>query len=192
MSIVRQPMDELLTGHYWKTPFLWESGCPEPSSTQSLRFEPIAGDRLVSRVAEVLASSADPSDRHAVVQHGEQGAARELISFAPEYFRWSSRWWQSAHIASGDEIGFVLPVVFKDPQRSKEGCPQGSIFYMGTLPRHRNMGYSLALLAEATRILIAAKCWRIFCDTGTENVPMVKSFRRAGYMERAPWQRPVA
>ena len=56
----------------------------------------------------------------------------------------------------------------------------------------RTSGYAFELIAEATRLFIDAQCWRIFCDTGTDNHPMIKAFRKAGYKERTPWQRSVA
>jgi len=62
---------------------------------------------------------------------------------------------------------------------------------MGVLPASRGKGYAAELLAQATRLLIAADCWRIFCDTSSHNEPMLKAFRRAGYEERTPWQRPL-
>jgi ribosomal protein S18 acetylase RimI-like enzyme len=62
---------------------------------------------------------------------------------------------------------------------------------MGVLPEFRGRGYAFELLAEATRIFDAAHCWRVFCDTATDNFPMVDAFRRAGYIEHAPWQRSV-
>jgi ribosomal protein S18 acetylase RimI-like enzyme len=86
----------------------------------------------------------------------------------------------------------VLPVLFQSEARCKDGHPQGTIFYIGVLPQFRGHGYALELLAEATQLFIEAKCWRIFCDTGSDNLPMVNAFRNAGYKERARWQRPVA
>ena len=61
---------------------------------------------------------------------------------------------------------------------------------MGVLPAFR--GHALCLLTQATRVFIAARCWRIFCDTCTTNAPMVQAFRTAGYREGQPWQRPLA
>jgi ribosomal protein S18 acetylase RimI-like enzyme len=63
---------------------------------------------------------------------------------------------------------------------------------MGVLPQFRARGYGLELVYEATRVFLAAGCWRIFCDTGTDNAPMIMTFRQAGYMERKQWQRPLA
>lgn len=185
-------MAPLQPGHYWKTPFLWEPGCAEPEPARALRFEPAPHEWLLSAMGQVMASSADPSDQHAVAEHGERSAAEELLSIAPKYFSWQADWWRLARSDKGEEVGFVLPVLFSDERRSRNGQPQGSIFYMGILPQHRRNGWSHELLAEATRIFIAAGCWRIFCDTGTDNAPMVSSFRKAGYMECEPWQRHFA
>jgi ribosomal protein S18 acetylase RimI-like enzyme len=85
----------------------------------------------------------------------------------------------------------VLPVLFTEERFWKEDRAQGTILYMGVLPRFRGRRYALELVNEATRVFIEADCWRVFCDTGTENTPMVRTFRQAGYMEREPWQRPL-
>lgn len=63
---------------------------------------------------------------------------------------------------------------------------------MGVLPAFRRRGHGLELVHEAPRLLTEARCWRIFCDTGTDNAPMVNAFRRAGYLGRQPWQWPLA
>ena len=92
----------------------------------------------------------------------------------------------------GDRVGFVLPVTFKDSAKSKDGQPQGTIFYIGVLPSFRGQGYASNLVAEATQIFIEARCWRVFCDASSRNEPMLLAFRNAGYKEGESWQRPVA
>lgn len=184
-------MDPLQPGHYWKTPFLWEPGCQVPGPAPALHFEPAPAEWLTGAISQVMASSGDPSDQHAVTGLGERLAAQDLLSIAPTYFSWQPDWWQLARNDAGEAVGFVLPVLFRDEQRSRNGQPQGTVFYMGMLPQHRGHGHAHELLAQATRIFIDAGCWRIFCDTGTDNAPMVAAFRRAGFMERKPWQRLV-
>jgi ribosomal protein S18 acetylase RimI-like enzyme len=186
-------MDPLQPGHYWKTPFLWELGCKGPTPPPAgVAFAPIAVEVLASLIGRAMANSRDQSDQHAVATHGEPGAAEDLLSFAPEYFSWEPGWWRCARTEQGNTAGFVLPVVFKAEDRCREGRPQGTIFYMGVMPEYRGQGFGKALVDEATRVFTEAKCWRIFCDTGTDNEPMVRAFRSCGYIERKPWQRPVA
>jgi hypothetical protein len=38
-SNVRQHMDTPSPGHYWKTPFIWEPGSPEPPTVSLLRYD---------------------------------------------------------------------------------------------------------------------------------------------------------
>lgn len=184
-------MDALQPGHYWKTPFLWEPGCREPAAAPGLRFDAADDGWLAGAIAEVMAHSLDESDRFAVAQWGSAGAVADLMSVLPQHFDRPAGWWRVAVDAQERPVGFVLPVLFKDAGRWKDGRPQGTIFYMGVLPGFRGRRVALALVDEATRLFRQADCWRIFCDTGTDNAPMVRAFRRAGYLERAPWQRPV-
>jgi ribosomal protein S18 acetylase RimI-like enzyme len=185
-------MDDLRPGHYWKTPFVWEEGCPEPKSVSPLRFEVAEHEWLKGAVAQTMASSMDESDTFAVSQGGPSKAATDLIAIAPEYFDMQPGWWRMAKDTEENRVGFVLPVLFKGEKTWKEGRPEATIFYMGVLPEYRGLGYSRELLGEAVRICRLANCWRLFCDTGTENHPMVNAFRLAGFKELNPWQRPVA
>ncbi len=184
-------MEAPLPGHRWKTPFVWEPGRPPPSTAQRLAFEAAPHDWLLATVARVMASSADESDKHAVKELGRSRAAEELLAPAPQYFEHRPEWWKLAADGQGRRIGFVLPVLFLGEMHKKDGRPKGTILYIGVLPEFRGRGYGQDLLAEARRTCIAANCWRISCDTGTDNYPMVNAFRQAGYIEREPWQRPV-
>ena len=134
----------------------------------------------------------DESDKYNVPRIGVDAAVQELYDLFPRYFRREVGWWKAARDATGAVIGFVLPVIFQEERFWKEGRPQGTIYYMGVLPEFRRRGHAHKLVHEATRVLIGAGCWCVFCDTGTDNVAMVRAFRRAGYMERTPWQRPMA
>jgi len=184
-------MDTLQPGHCWKTPFYREPGWAMPA-TSALTFEAAPGDWLLDAVAQVMADSLDESDRHAVARSGSVRAAGDLLALAPQHFETRSGWWRRGLDANGRPVGFVLPVLFRAEKNWKDGRPEGTIFYMGVLPPCRGHGHAFDLLVEATRIFDAAHCWRVFCDTGTDNVPMVHAFRRAGYQERAPWQRSLA
>jgi GNAT superfamily N-acetyltransferase len=184
-------MDAPEPGHYWKTPFVWEPGAPEPQVPPILRFEPAQEEWLMSAVAKVMAESQDQSDQFAVAKFGAERAVADLMAVLPEYFERPDGWWSVGIDSDGREVGFVLPVLFKDRSRWKDSRPQGTIFYMGVLPGYRGRGYALALVLHATRLFAGAGCWRISCDTGSDNAFMVRTFRAAGYQERKPWQRPL-
>jgi len=185
-------MDTPEPGHYWKTPFYWESGCPLPPMETRLHFEPISDEDLRPLIGAAMATSMDESDRFNVPRIGIEAAVQEVYELLPRYFERQAGWWRVGKSPEGHVAGFVVPVTFKEERFWKDGRPQGTIFYMGVLPQSRGRGYGLELVHEATRIFLAANRWRIFCDTGTDNAPMVNAFRQAGYMERKQWQRPLA
>ena len=185
-------MDTLKPGHYWKTPFYWESGCPLPPAAHKLSFESASDEALRPLIASVMATSMDESDRFNVPRVGIEASVQELYDVLPQYFCRQTGWWRIGKDSNGRSVGFVLPVTFKEARFSKDGRPQGTIFYMGVLPEFRGHGYSPALVHEATRVFLAANCWRIFCDTGTDNALMIQAFRRAGYLEREKRQRSLA
>jgi ribosomal protein S18 acetylase RimI-like enzyme len=179
-------------GYFIKIPFFWKPGCPVPAAERRLQFR--AADRtwLEDALGEVMDSSPDPSDAHAVQQMGPRGAALDLLGAVHPYFEVAVGWWQCAEDERGERVGFVLPVVFADQARTRDGLREGTIFHMGVLPSQRGKGYGHALLAQATRTLCAAGVWRIFCDTAANNAPMIAAFRAAQYLEREPWERPIS
>lgn len=191
MSTVRDPA-AAPAGQFWKTPFVWESGGPAPPPARTLRYEPAPAPWLHAAVAETMADSLDESDRHAVATDGAAGAARALLALDADHFVQPDGWWRAAIDARGTPVGFVLPVLFADPARGRDGRPQATIYYMGVLPAHRGRGHALELLHETLRLAAQAGCWRVFCDASSANAPMLQAFRRAGFVERAPWLRPVA
>jgi GNAT superfamily N-acetyltransferase len=163
-----------------------------PKPEFRLSFEPASDEELRPTIGAVMATSMDESDRFNVPRIGVDAAVQEVYDLLPQYFERQSDWWRVGKDGQGQTVGFVLPVTFREERFWREGRPQGTIFYMGVLPEFRGKGYGLALVHEATRVFLAAGCWRVFCDTGTTNAPMVQAFRHAGYMERQPWQRPLA
>jgi ribosomal protein S18 acetylase RimI-like enzyme len=159
-----------------------------PAEVSRLAFCPVQTEWLEQALAEVLATSLDPADRLAVAENGTLGAAKLLLSLANAHFVQEPQWWQRAETEQGEAAGFVLCSVF--PQEEGQ-ARQGTIFYMGVLPAHRGNRYGRQLLGQATRILVEAGVSRILCDTAACNAPMISAFRAAGYMERAPWERPL-
>jgi hypothetical protein len=121
-------MDALEPGHYWKTPFFWETGCKTAPATSMLSFEAVSDDWLLDALARVMADSLDESDRHALGRFGSAGAARELLAMAPQYFETRPGWWRAGLDSSGHRVGFVLPVLFRAAERWRDGRPEGTIF----------------------------------------------------------------
>jgi ribosomal protein S18 acetylase RimI-like enzyme len=183
-------------GYYWKIPFFWEVGCREPVSADievpgGLRFEPTQPVWLRHALGEAMANSPDESDHLAVRRAGADGAADELLAICPTYFEHEDGWWRAAVGPEGHAVGFVLPALFRDQTRWEDGIPRGTVVYIAVAPEFRGHGYVHTLLDEATRVLLEAGCRRIVCDTAWNNLPMIGAFRRAGYLEQAPWQRPL-
>lgn len=177
-------------GHFWKTPFVQEP--PQaPADDGVLRFAPAPPGWLAEALAQVMASGPDESDRAAVQALGAAGAAAELLQVDPEWFRVPEGGWRQACDAEGRAVGFVLPVTMVPAHTWRDGRPQGTVYYMGVLPALRGRGHGGRLLAEAGRAFAAAGCWRGFCDASSANAPMLAAFRRAGWQERPPWQRPL-
>jgi ribosomal protein S18 acetylase RimI-like enzyme len=184
-------MDAPSPGHFWKIPFLWEPGHPLPPAHGALHFEPAPADWLAPALADVMAHSLDESDQAAVAELGARGAADELLAVDEDYFEACGGGWRRACTADGRPVGLLLPVLLKPERSRRDGRRTGSIYYMGVLPEARGRGHGGELLDEATRTFVAAGCWRIFCDTGARNAPMLAAFRRRGYQERAAWERPL-
>ena len=89
-------MDALLPGRYWKTHFIWEPGCPEPSARSSLQFAAAHEDWLRGAVAQVMSNSLDESDRYAVARAGASQAVTDLFAFDQEHFEKVDGWWSVA------------------------------------------------------------------------------------------------
>jgi len=180
--------------HFWKTPFVFEFDGPPPATSNRLQYEDADELWLRNALRETITSSLSESDRFLVERVGADQVAEELLSLSANHFIQPPHWWRMARDPEGHAVGFVLPVLFKEPEPDPQGGsrPEATIFHMGVLPPFRGHGYALDLIKEATRICWSAGCWRVFCDTASGNKPMRKAFRHAGYAELAPWQRPLS
>ncbi|SDE81680.1 Acetyltransferase (GNAT) family protein [Paenibacillus sp. cl6col] len=58
---------------------------------------------------------------------------------------------------------------------------EGTIHYIGVIPKFRGKGFINDLLLRSTRVLQELGVWRIFADTDVENIPMRNAFEKAGY-----------
>jgi len=181
-------------GHFWKTPFVCLAEHWHPPPSKRLRYQEPDDLWLRKALPQTLATSLSESDQHLVARLGPDLVADDLLARAAEHFIRPPHWWRVGLDAEGQAVGFVLPVLFKEPELDPQGQqrPEGTIFHMGVLPPYRGHGYALELINEATRLCMSVGCWRVFCDTASANAPMIKAFREAGYEELPPWQRPLS
>jgi ribosomal protein S18 acetylase RimI-like enzyme len=177
---------------YPKVPFTWEEPKPLIEVSSRLTFEPVKtrGDNLLTSVmASIMALSADASDQQKVSEYGSHAAAEMFLNSAEGYSH-QDEWWQFGINEKGDIIGLVLPVIFTGC--AKEGLEEGTIDYIGVLPKYRGLGLAIDLLSKGTRILQEVGVWRVFCDTAVNNVGMISTFQRVGYRQYSePYERPV-
>jgi GNAT superfamily N-acetyltransferase len=175
---------------YWKVPFEWTGKAAPAEDELHDRSCWLTGKDApppVELVADVLANSPGPEDRHAVERLGPEEAARRLLALAAGFSYLPERW----HVLKVDEhtaAGFVLPVVYDD---SRGGLDEATIYHMGVAPNHRGAGIGRLLLRRATRVLLSHGVWRIFCDTAATNEPMIHLFEQEGWIRLPPYERPI-
>ena len=175
---------------YLKVPFEWtEKIAPsEDQSQDGVSWLSGSGaPEPVELVADVLANSPGPEDRHAVQRLGAAEAARRVLALATGFSYLPERW----HVLTVDEraAGFVLPVVYEGC--SRDGLDEATIYHMGVAPAHRGAGIGRLLLRRATRVLVSHGVWRIFCDTAATNEPMIHLFEQEGWTRLPPYERPI-
>ncbi|MFI8828549.1 GNAT family N-acetyltransferase [Streptomyces sp. NPDC053431] len=159
----------------------WRSGTPVAGPGDRLSFRPVRDrEDLLALMTPVMEGTLDAhgqadlasglSPREAAEQHYDEELA---------HYRTPREWWRIAELpGTGEPVGFVVPV---------RNNYHPIIAYIGVLPAHRGHGYIDDILAEGTRVLAAQDVPRIRAATDLGNVPMAKSFARAGYItfERA-------
>ncbi|MFD5323293.1 GNAT family N-acetyltransferase [Streptomyces sp. NPDC127092] len=155
----------------------WRRGTPVPEPTDRLVFRPVRDrEDLLALMTPVMEGTLDAhgqadlasglSPREAAALHYDE----ELAHYATP-----REWWRIAELpGTGEPVGFVVPA---------RNNYHPIIAYIGVLPAHRGRGHIDELLAEGTRVLAAQDgVERIRAATDVGNVPMAKSFARAGYV----------
>ena len=152
--------------------FEWtaEAGLPLPS--ERLIFFPEPDDDVFLNVFQQVAiGSLDHGTIESVARLGLEGHARETLA-CHRGMRGDRAWWRTAFTRNGERVGFTIPSANEDSH---------VIGYLGVVPEMRGHGYAVDLLAEATRILAGDGAERVRADTDLTNVPMARTFERAGY-----------
>lgn len=133
---------------------------------------------FIDAVQRASVQTLDREDQMAIAQVGlQQMAANYFTLLQNEHWAYHPNWWQVAYAADGTLVGFVQPLLFR-------ATPQtGTIGYIGVVPEQRGHRYVDDLLAKAQRILQEAAVLDMYCDTDSENFPMIGAFQRAGYQD---------
>ena len=168
--------------HQEKVVFVWNEPRPLVRLPSRLTFRSVRPEDLAafaSAIERVLEGSLDTCDKARLLRSPGREVARWYMQPDSKIFAYDSAWWQLAYAADQSIVGFTQPVVYKGC--AKDGLEEGTIHYIGVLPEHRGHGYIVDLLSAATRTMQDVGVWRIYCDTDTNNSPMIDAFRRVGY-----------
>ncbi|MET8505770.1 GNAT family N-acetyltransferase [Streptomyces sp. NPDC004787] len=154
----------------------WRAGTAVPEPTGRLVFRPVRDrEDLLALMTAVMRGTLDAHGRADLAaglsrrQAAEQHYDEELAHYTTP-----REWWRIAELAeTGEPVGFVVPA---------RNSYHAIIAYIGVLPAHRGRGLVDEILAEGTRVLAAQGVPRIRAATDIGNVPMARSFARAGYV----------
>lgn len=159
----------------------WRAGAPVPEPRGRLVFRPVRDrEDLLALMTPVMEGTLDAHGQADLASGLSPREAAEL-HYDDELAHYTTprAWWRIAELAeTGEPVGFVVPA---------RNNYHPIIAYVGVLPAQRGNGYIDDILAEGTRVLAAEGVPNIRAATDVGNVPMAKSFARAGYVnfERA-------
>jgi GNAT superfamily N-acetyltransferase len=175
---------------YWKVAFEWPGDrvpSVEPSPPR-VAWSPAADvPQLTCLVGRILAHSVGAWDIAAVSKLGAEGAAAKILA-PTRGFSFQPEWWEVITLDRID-AGFVLPVIYDDCAR--DGLDEATIYHLGVAPEQRGRGLGRMLLRRATQTLLDHGVWRIFCDTGINNAPMIHLFQHEGWTRLPAHRQPI-
>ncbi|MFG2113763.1 GNAT family N-acetyltransferase [Streptomyces sp. NPDC048718] len=149
---------------------------PPPAPTGRLVFRPVRDrEDLLALMTPVMEGTLDAHGQADLASGLSLREAAEL-HYDDELAHYTTprSWWRIAELATtGEPVGFVVPA---------RNNYHAIIAYLGVLPAHRGRGHIDEILAEGTRILAEEGVPRIRAATDVGNVPMARSFARAGYV----------
>ncbi|WP_030934493.1 GNAT family N-acetyltransferase [Streptomyces sp. NRRL B-24720] len=154
----------------------WTPSSLLPKSRERLVFRPVADrEDLLALMTPVMEGTLDAHGKADLASGLSPREAAER-HYDGEFagFKSPHEWWRIAELSDeGRPVGFVVPA---------RNSYHPIIAYIGVLPAHRGNRYIDEILAEGTRILAAEGVDRIRASTDLGNIPMAKSFARAGYV----------
>lgn len=152
----------------------WRAGTPLPEPAGRLRFRPVRDPgELIELMTLVLDGTLDAHSRDDLTRMTARAAAEEQYRDELERYASPHEWWRVATLPDGEPVGFVIPA---------HNGYNPIIAYLGVVPAHRGRGYIDEVLAAGTRLLADEGVPRIRAATDVGNVPMARSFARAGYV----------
>ncbi len=149
-------------------------------------FDQVGYEVFSDTVAKAHQQTLDRNEQNALKElENKQGSFAEWLKTefeeASVYFDYEPDWWQVAYNKAGQIVGYIQPVVFKD--NTQENLREGTLYYMGVVLEARGNGYVNDLLAQSIATLQTVGVWRIYCDTDSENYPMIRAFEKAHFEE---------
>lgn len=170
-----------------KRTFSWNEPRPPIDVPARLSFRSLVTEGKDALLAAAAAGLEGTLDR---VEQAEMSALedaslgellREEWEEITQGFSYEPEWFQLAYNEQGELVGYVQPVTY--PNCNKGDLQEASIYHIAVLPAHRGHGYVDDILAQAVSTLQKVGVWRIYCDTDSENFPMVAAFERAAFEE---------
>jgi GNAT superfamily N-acetyltransferase len=128
------------------------------------------------RFVEVMTEAAEGDPFESMEGRDADADFEELVELAGNrYDPWS---WFLA-LVDGEVVGVLLPQILPDAES------EGTLFYVGVLPRFRGRGYGRALHAAGLSMLAERGAVGYFGSTDTRNEPMLRVFARNGCERRS-------
>ncbi|WP_405016017.1 dihydrofolate reductase family protein [Kitasatospora sp. NBC_00070] len=142
-----------------------------PTAGGRLTFSEGTDEEFLDVFRRIAVGSLDGETRRNLALMGPEATAQEEVDF---YLGCPGErsWWRLARTPDGQVAGLALPSA--TPYNRNVG-------YLGVVPELRGQGYVDEVLAEITRVQVAAGAELITATTDTDNAPMAAAFARAGY-----------
>jgi CTP:molybdopterin cytidylyltransferase MocA/ribosomal protein S18 acetylase RimI-like enzyme len=151
----------------------WERGTEPVGDAERLSFEPVGDEPFYEAMGMTLAGTEDRALRRLSSASAPATAARRAMAG----LRRGPVEWELARDEDGVFAGVSAPALV--------GERDAVIGYVGVAPDRRGRGYAVALLARATRALVAARATPIRGDSDVLNRAMASAFRRLAYVRFA-------
>ncbi|MEV7414821.1 GNAT family N-acetyltransferase [Streptomyces sp. NPDC089919] len=163
----------------------WTPEAGVPAAGGRLTFTEGTDEDFLDVFRRIAVGSLDGETRRNLELMGAEATAQEEVDF---YLGCPGErsWWRLARTPDGEVAGLALPSA--TPYHRNVG-------YLGVVPELRGQGYVDEVLAEITRVQVAAGAELITATTDTDNAPMAAAFARAGYrvaQTRLIWSAPEA